>query len=116
MQITKFSKKQVYRVLIVPIISGLFTAVIMYDRNRVITDFKNTKTVLTDARGQSLSDGKQRIALFKDKHLIITEVKNVIFKTKLHTLHSVHYDTTIGDDMIVRCIYSLNSGFKEDTV
>ncbi|MEA3467822.1 MAG: hypothetical protein U9R57_06325 [Thermodesulfobacteriota bacterium] len=46
----KFSKKQVGRVVIIPLVTGLFTGgLITYDRNRVIADYESAKILLLES-------------------------------------------------------------------
>ena len=96
-----FSKKQVLRILIVALLSGIGTNVVMYDQARVVKDFNYAKSVLMNVRNKSFVDNKKRIAKFQDKTLTIYESDAVIFKNTFSTLSSVNYNTSLGDNMIV---------------
>jgi len=76
---------------------------VLWDHHRVTRDFGKLKDLLVTTRLAATEDGRSRIVRFIDKTVIVSDMKTgaVIRKIEVPTLHSVNYDTTIGEKMIV---------------
>ena len=88
--------------LLSAILSGI-GCFIMWDYNRVDTDFRQLKALLTDVRFQTAGKDKILLAKFIGDIVSITDNDTgMVFKAlDVPTLDQVNYDTTLGDDMIV---------------
>ena len=84
----------------------LFTALgtlVLWDHFRVSRDFLELKTLLRDTRYRAITKNELLAARFIGKQVVITgrESGEVIKTLNVPTLDEVHYDTTLGDNMIV---------------
>ena len=88
--------------LLSAVLSGIGCFVI-WDYNRVNTDFNQLKALLTNARWQTAGKDKTLVARFADKAVSVTDNDTgaVIKTLDVPTLDQVNYDTTLGKDMIV---------------
>ena len=90
------------RITILSIILILIGCFILFDYHRVLNDFTNLKSFLTDTWHTTIKDGKSFIVRFKDKEAELYSFKGAfIRKIQIPTLYRVNYNTTKGNDMIV---------------
>jgi len=75
---------------------------VLYDHQRVLTDFANLKSFLNNTWFSSVKDGKSFIVRFKDKEAELYSFEGTfIRRIQIPTLYRVNYNTTKGNDMII---------------
>jgi hypothetical protein len=90
------------RIAILSIIFISIGCFVLFDYHRVINDFTNLKSFLTDTWYSTTKDGKSFIVRFKDKQAELYSFEEVLIrKIPIPTLYRVNYNTTRGKDMII---------------
>lgn len=91
------------RVLFLSLLLIFAGSFILWDHYRVIRDFSNLKSFLTNSRLEAIEKDKILIIEFFGKDITITDDKTGVALSTFHlpTLHSVNYDTKLGKNMIV---------------
>jgi len=90
------------RIAILSIIFILIGCFVLFDYHRVLNDFTNLKSFLTDTWYSTTKDGKSFIVRFKDKEAQLYSFEGTfIRKIQISTLYQVNYNTTKGNDMII---------------
>jgi len=95
--------KRILRVALLSAVLSGISWIIVWDYNRVDTDFRQLKALLTNVRCQTAGKDKTLVVRFADKGVSITDndTGTVIDTLEVPTLHQVNYGTTLGDDTIV---------------
>ncbi len=95
--------KTILRIALLSAVLSGIGCFVMWDYNRVNRDFRQLKTLLTDARYQATGQDKVLVIRFIGDTVSITnnDTGVVIKSLDVPTLHQVNYDTTLGNDMIV---------------
>lgn len=91
------------RVLFLSLLFVFAGSFVLWDHYRVIRDFSNLKSFLTNSRLEAIEKDKILILKFIGKAITITDDKTGFALSSFHlpTLHSVNYDTKLGKNMIV---------------
>ena len=95
--------KSIIRVTLLSAVLSAIALFVIWDHSRVNRDFRQLKTLLTDARLNAVTQHKVLVARFTGKTVYVTDNKAgaVIETLAVPTLNKVNYDTTLGKDMIV---------------
>jgi len=89
----------------VAILSSIIIAIgflVFFDYQKVLSDFRNLKSLLNETRHAAITTGRSLIVRFNDKEAQLLSFSGTpIRKMEISTLHKVNYDTTRGKGVIV---------------